>query len=233
MRREYLLDKPKGVVDVTAPEELIGSTPMQHFAPLARLHRFKRDPALAADPEALAAFAEDAEAFPPGVVRAESRMLVATAWLGPLHRPRDAIPLFRLVAIDLTADGSQVRFAERGFVDALIAHGQLDEAAGEANVHAIQLEPEVVTRLQKLLCRRTLLRAAELQLASFVAVALVANGVRAPQTGSPSEGPCDRLGVRCASSYALGRRERRCRRIRTGRDLRSEPPRPLRPLSAT
>jgi tetratricopeptide (TPR) repeat protein len=144
------------------------------FAPLARLHRFKRDPALLVDPEAIAALARDTEAFPPGIVRAESRMLVAAAWLGPLHRSRDAIRLFRLVATDPTADGMNRRFAERGLVDALIADGQLDEAAKEAQVHARQLDPGVVTRLQRLQRRRTLLRAAQIEVAVFVGFVVVA-----------------------------------------------------------
>jgi hypothetical protein len=50
----------------------LGVRPEGDFAPLARLHRFKRDAALAADPEAIVALARDTEAFPPGIVRAES-----------------------------------------------------------------------------------------------------------------------------------------------------------------
>jgi tetratricopeptide (TPR) repeat protein len=145
-----------------------------NFAPLVRLQRFKRDPALAADSAAIDALARDTEAFPPGLVRAESRMLVATAWLGPLHRPRDAVDLFRLVATDPTADGVNLRFAERGLVDALIANGEIDAAMKEAQVHAAQLAPEVVTRLQRLQRRRTLLRVAQVEVAVFVGFAVVA-----------------------------------------------------------
>jgi tetratricopeptide (TPR) repeat protein len=145
-----------------------------NFAPLARLHRFKRDPALAADPAAIDALASDTEVFPPGIVRAESRMLVASAWLGSLHRPRDAIRLFRLVATDPTVDGMNLRFAERGLVDALIADGQVDAATKEAQVHAAQLDREVVTRLQRLQHRRTLLRAAQIEVAVFIGFVVVA-----------------------------------------------------------
>ncbi len=143
------------------------------FAPLARLQLFKRDPVLAADPAAIDALARDTEAFPPGIVRAESRMLVATAWLGPLHRPRDAIRLFRLVATDPTADGMTLRFAERGLVDALIADGQIDAAIKEAQIHATQLDPAVVIRLQRFQHRRALLRAAQIEVAVFVGFMLV------------------------------------------------------------
>lgn len=139
-----------------------------NFAPLTRLYRFKRDPGLAADPEAIAELARDTEAFPPGIVRAESRVLIATAWLGPLHRPRDAIRVFRLVASDPTADGMSLRFAERGLVDALLADGQLQEAAKDAQVHTAQLEPAVVSRLQQLQRRRILLRGAQIEIVVFV-----------------------------------------------------------------
>lgn len=155
------------------------------FVPLARLHRFARDPALAADPEAIAALARDTEAFPPGIVRAESRMLVATAWLGPLHRPRDAIRLFRLVATDPTADGQNLRLAERGLVDALIADGQLDAAAAEAQAHAIHLDPEVVHRLQRHQRRRTLVRAARIEVAVFVGFLAVAGWKRRRRRAAP------------------------------------------------
>jgi hypothetical protein len=154
------------------------------FAPLARLHRFARDPALAADPEAVAALARDTEAFPPGIVRAESRMLVASAWLGPLRRPRDALRLFRLVATDPTG-GQNLRFAERGLVDALIADGQLDEAATEAQAHAVQLDPEVVHRLQRHQRRRTLVRVAQIEVAVFVGFLAVARWKRRSRRAAP------------------------------------------------
>ncbi len=156
-----------------------------NFAPLARLHRFARDPALAADPEALTALARDTEAFPPGIVRAESRMLVATAWLGPLRRPRDAIRLFRLVATDPTGDGLNLRFAERGLVDALIADGQFDEAAKEAQTHAAQLEPAVMHGLQRHQRRRTLVRAAQIEVVVFVGFLAVARWNRRSRRAVP------------------------------------------------
>ncbi|HEX3757945.1 MAG TPA: hypothetical protein VHW23_04545 [Kofleriaceae bacterium] len=159
------------------------------FAPLARLDRFKRGPALAADPAAIDALAHDTEAFPPGIVRAESRLLVATAWLGPLHRPRDAIGLFRRVVTDPTADGMTLRFAERGLVDALIADGRIDAAIQEAQVHAAQLEPEVVTRLQRLQRRRSLLRAAQIEVAVFIGFVLVTRVFRSWKRRVRGAGP--------------------------------------------
>jgi hypothetical protein len=145
-----------------------------NFAPLVRLSRFKRDPALASDPEAVAAFAHDTEAFPPGIVRAEARTIVATAWLGPLHRPHDAVGMFRLSATDRTADGPTLLTAESGLVDALLTDGQLDEAAKEIKLHPDQLDPKVEPRLEQLRRRHTMLRAAEIALAAFVGLAVIA-----------------------------------------------------------
>jgi hypothetical protein len=65
------------------------------FAPLARLERVRRDTAAASDPAAIDALARDLEAFPPGTVRVEARMLVAEANLGRLHRPEAALPQLR------------------------------------------------------------------------------------------------------------------------------------------
>jgi hypothetical protein len=77
-------------------------------------------------------------------------------------------------ATDPTADGMNLRFAERSLVDALIADGQIDAARKEAQVHAAQLDPEVVTRLQRLQRRRTLLRAAQIEVVAFVGFAVIA-----------------------------------------------------------
>ncbi len=62
------------------------------FEPLARLERVRRNPSLSADPGAVDALARDAEAFPPGQVRAEARVFVAEAYLGRMRRPADALP---------------------------------------------------------------------------------------------------------------------------------------------
>jgi tetratricopeptide (TPR) repeat protein len=149
-----------------------------NFAPLTRLHRFKRDPALLADAEAVAAFARDTEAFPPGIVRAEARTFVGAAWLGTLHRPHDAVRVFRLVVTDPTADAGTLLVGVRGLVDALLADGQLDEAEKQANLHAVQLEPEVVARVRQLLRRRWLIRSSEMALVVVAGLAAIVLAVR-------------------------------------------------------
>jgi hypothetical protein len=104
------------------------------FVPYTRLERVRRDPKLASDPVALAALAEDARTFPPGLVRVEARMLVAEAYLGRLERPADAVPLLREVIADPAADPLSAKQARRELVGALERLGDLDGAARAANV---------------------------------------------------------------------------------------------------
>lgn len=155
-----------------------------NYAPLKRLNRFKRDHASSAEAEAIAALARDAEAFPPGIVRAEARVIVATAWLGPLHRVHDAVSLFRQVATDPTADGAALTAGRRGLVDALLADGHLDEAAKEIDVYASELDPDVVSRLQVLVRRRRVLFAARIAFGTFLVLAAVALGYARRKQGS-------------------------------------------------
>jgi hypothetical protein len=141
------------------------------FAPLARLERVRRDPALSSDPAAVAELARDADAFPPGTVRVEARMLVAEAWLGRLHRPEDALAQLRKVRDDPKADPLTARLAERELVDALVAEGRLDEAAAEARARANRLDPRFVRQTVRLVRRRSLRWTAVGALAGFVGLA--------------------------------------------------------------
>src|SRR5579883_1975116 len=144
------------------------------FAPLARLERVRRDPALADDPAAVEALARDAEAFPPGVVRVEARMLVAEAWLGRMRRLDDAVSELRRVADDPAADPLTARLAERELVDALLSEGRSGQAAAEARARADRLEPRFVRRVARLAARSWALRAAFAVVASFGALASAA-----------------------------------------------------------
>jgi tetratricopeptide (TPR) repeat protein len=162
-----------------------------NFAPLKRLNGFKRDPALSANPEAVASFARDAEAFPPGIVRSQARTFVAAALLGPLHRPHDAVPVFRQVLTDPAAEGGDLLVASRGLVDALREDGQLDEAVKEAKLRSSQIDAEVMSDLQQrvrrrdlLVRRRNLLHAAWIALAVFVGFVVIALGYARWKRGS-------------------------------------------------
>lgn len=146
------------------------------FIPLARLERVRRDPAIASDAAAIDALARDADAFPPGTVRVEARMLVAEAWLGRMGRPNDAIAELRKVAEDPKADPLTANLAERELVEALIASGKLREAAAEAHAHANLLDDRFVRGVDRVVQRRWVRRTAMALLSSFtvlVAVTLV------------------------------------------------------------
>jgi len=141
------------------------------FAPLARLERVRRDPAVAGDPSAIEALEREANSFPAGMVRVEARMLVVEAWLGRLRRPDAAIVELRKVTGDPATDPLTARFAEHAIVETLIAEGHLDEASAEARANAGQLDPRYVAWTRRLVRRRTLRNAAVAEIAVFAAFA--------------------------------------------------------------
>jgi hypothetical protein len=124
------------------------------FAPLTRLERVRRDPALANDPRAIDALARDADAFPPGRVRVEARMLVAEAYLGRLRRPTDALPVLRTIVADPHADVLTSRLAAKELVETLASAGQLDAAVATARALSNKLEPSEVRAMERLVRRR-------------------------------------------------------------------------------
>jgi hypothetical protein len=141
------------------------------FAPLRRLEAVRRDPLASSDPGAIAALARDLEAFPPGVVRVEARMLVAEAWSGRMHRPAGAIDELRHVADDPQSDSLMQRLAERELIDLLVAAGRLDEAATETRAHEARMDPPFVKQVERLLVRRAMRRSAWAVLAAFALLA--------------------------------------------------------------
>jgi hypothetical protein len=152
------------------------------FAPLAQLERVRREPRLADDVASLEALATAARSFPDGPVRAEARLVVAEAWLGRLHRPREAPDLLRAIAGDASADPDLRRLAEHRLVTALLESGRTDEALREARLHPDRVDPDTATVLGRLGRRRMLGRvagAAVLALVMGVGAALVRAGRRA------------------------------------------------------
>jgi tetratricopeptide (TPR) repeat protein len=142
-----------------------------HFAPLAALEQVRRDPRRAADPASVEALARQVDAFPPGLVRVEARMLVAEAWLGRMHRPDLAVAQLRAVCEDPKADTLTVRLAERELVDVLVTTGRIDEAATEAHDHANRLDARFVRQVTRLLVRRKVRFVALSILAGFALLA--------------------------------------------------------------
>ena len=141
------------------------------FAPLARLERVRRDPALADDAAALEALARAADAFPPGPVRSEARFVVADAWLGRLRRPDDAVALCRSLADDAYADADVARLAEHRIVATWLDDGRVRDAAREAEAHAGLVDAPLAARVRRLLRRRFARGAA---CAAFALLALTA-----------------------------------------------------------
>jgi hypothetical protein len=150
------------------------------FAPLRRLESVRHDPGLSDDPATLDSLVREADGFPPGMVRVESRMLVAEAWLSRLNRPDDAIVLLRRVIDEPKIDPLTLRLAEHELVDALIARGRIDEAVAEVTAHPSRLDLRYVRQVKRLRTRRFATFAAEGILAAFVLLSLAAM-VRAGQ----------------------------------------------------
>jgi tetratricopeptide (TPR) repeat protein len=119
------------------------------FEPLARLERVRRNPTLGADPDALEALAREADAFPPGRVRAEARMFVGEAWLARPTRLEDAIRLFRQVADDPSSDSTDTVLARRSLVETLFAVGRVDEAARRLEASPAASTPELSARIHR------------------------------------------------------------------------------------
>jgi hypothetical protein len=153
------------------------------FRPLVELERVRRNPALAADPGAIDDLARQMEAFPPGTVRVEARMLVAEAWLGRMHRPEAAIGALRAVSDDPKADPLTARLAERELVDVLVASGRIDEAAAEAREHANRLDARFVRQVVRQTLRRSVRYGALVIVGAFALLAALAI-VRAARRGA-------------------------------------------------
>jgi len=141
------------------------------FVPLGTLAQVRGDPAVLADPAALAKLAAKVESFPPGLVRSELRLRVGEAWLrrGDGGRAPAFATLRALLADPRSGDSDRV-LAERDLVTALLAAGQLDAARQEVEAHPF--DPTSTADVERRVRRRSRARAA-----AFGALALLALGV--------------------------------------------------------
>jgi hypothetical protein len=126
------------------------------FEPLARLERVRRSPTLGVDPAALEVLAREADAFPPGRVRAEARMFVGEAWLARSTRSEDAIRLFRKIADDPSSDSMDTLLARRRLLEMLLAIGRVDEAARRLEASPAAATPELSAGIHRQLRMRIL-----------------------------------------------------------------------------
>jgi hypothetical protein len=160
------------------------------FAPLAQLQRVRGNPLLENDAAAIATLAQDAEAFPPGRVRAEARMFVAESWLSrtPAPQTQDAILELRRVVEDPSSDSTDASLARRHLLRVYLDEGRLDEASVLAHAFPAS-NTDLADQVRRTLHRRALWRAllvAGLTLAAGLAI-LVARGAATthPSARSP------------------------------------------------
>jgi hypothetical protein len=144
------------------------------FAPLARLERVRRDPALANDPSAIEALARDAEAFPPGLVRVEAWSLIGEAYVGRMNRHADGEAILRRVVDDSNADPLSARQAARLLVDTIAQDGQTDLAVATARTLRTKLDPQFVTSIERRVRRRAVHRVAIAVIAGMLALVAIA-----------------------------------------------------------
>jgi len=146
------------------------------FVPFRFLETLRATPGAADDPKALADLAARADAFPPGQVRSEARVLVAEAYAGRLRRPTEALPLLEKVAVDPSADPLTARLSLDMLVAVDLELGELDAASDAVARHASLAEPALVARVRTLVRRRALHRGSVAALGALVVLVLAALG---------------------------------------------------------
>lgn len=149
------------------------------FAPLVRLERVRRSPALASDATAIDELVRDADGFPPGLVRLEAWDLAAEAYAGRLGRPTDAIALWRRVIADPATDPVTVRAAIKSMTSLLLARGMIADA--EAAITHPLADAQLVRDVHRVVRRHTLhtIAIAALALAFGLAATAVVRAGRA------------------------------------------------------
>lgn len=141
------------------------------FAPLARLEEVRRDPQRGADRATIEALARDAEAFPPGRVRAEARIFVALAWWRRLGEPARAIAPLEAAVRDPSGDRLTRSLALTEFANLQRDRGDLRAALRVAEAEP-DLSPTTTATLRKLVRRDTLRASAAALLAAIAIVGL-------------------------------------------------------------
>jgi hypothetical protein len=135
------------------------------FEPYSELEHLRRDHVAARDNDALAKLAADADAFPPGLVRVEARMLAGDAFLSQGDRAH-GLALLNLVDQDPKADPILHHQAAHELVDAYLSRNNPEAAM------AVATRPNEDPLLLKTV--KTWLRRRQLHCASITVLALFA-----------------------------------------------------------
>ncbi len=161
----------------TARAEVLRSHAEGDFKPLMRLEQVRTSPQRADDPGEIDALANDADRFPPGLVRVEARMLVAEACLGRVGRQNQGVSVLRKIVDDTATDPLTRRHAARMLIDALVSAHDLDGAIALAErLDPRSLDPALKTHVVVLVRRRLAHRGAlfDLTLLALAAGASIA-----------------------------------------------------------
>ncbi|HSO31339.1 MAG TPA: hypothetical protein VLT33_02450 [Labilithrix sp.] len=124
------------------------------FAPFAELERVRRDPALASSPQAVDELVQHAEAFPPGLVRLEVRVLAAEAYAHRFARPAEAERLLERVIGDPLADRITTQKAARDLVTLRVERGDLGAAEAAVQLAGDRADPTLGREVRRLARRR-------------------------------------------------------------------------------
>ena len=152
------------------------------FEPYAELEHIRRDRIAARDPVALAKLAQDADAFPPGLVRVEARMLAGDAFLSQGDTAR-GLSLLDLVDQDPKTDPILHHQAAHELVDTYLARNNPDAAMQVAT--RPNEDPTLAKTVTKWNRRRQLRSASMAVLALFALSSMLAIGRSAARGDGP------------------------------------------------
>ncbi|MBK8169093.1 MAG: hypothetical protein IPK60_01960 [Sandaracinaceae bacterium] len=103
------------------------------FVPLARLMRMRQGGRASQTRPSIERFEATLDALPAGIVRKESRMLVAEAWMSSIRDPRRAIRAYRALLLLDALEGNERRAILSGLASAYSALGDSDAAVRALN----------------------------------------------------------------------------------------------------
>jgi hypothetical protein len=142
------------------------------FAPLARLESVRRDPKKTGDRAEIDALARDLEAFPPGRVRLEARVLVAESRWHALGDQDGAIAAFEAAVGDRSGDKLTRALALTDLCTLLKQRGELRRALAAVEREP-GLTPELYADLKRLVLRERLRAVAFAVVGTLAAVGVV------------------------------------------------------------